>query len=165
MSICEPLQDKLLEMQRKFQQLPTGLHSVYQIWLGRSRLLTLNFPSFFSVVIGIGLLISFPQLSWHRVKLCWARLVLGWVTLLVCQSLMIVFQTKALGASLEATVWIPLILQINFHFSLLDAIDLSYMGRVSDSVWLSVCLCFQWFLSDNRYPLLVDRWSSNFVER
>ena len=40
---------------------------------------------------------------------------------------------------------------------------LIYMGRVSDSV--SVCLCFQWFLSDNRSPLLVDPSSSNLVER
>ena len=30
------------------------------------------------------------------------------------------------------------------------------MGRVSVSVYLSVCKCFQWFLFDDRSPLLVD---------
>ena len=37
--------------------------------------------------------------------------------------------------------------------------------RFSVYVCLSVCLCFKWFLSNNRSQLLVDRSSSNLVER
>ena len=33
------------------------------------------------------------------------------------------------------------------------------------SLCLRVCLCFQWSLSDNRSPLLVDWSSSNLLER
>ena len=47
------------------------------------------------------------------------------------------------------------------RLSLLDPI--CYMGRVSDSicvsVYLSVCLSFQRFLSANRSPLVINLWS------
>ena len=50
---------------------------------------------------------------------------------------------------------------IRFCLSLLDPI--SYMGRVSDSVsvcvCVSVCLSFQRYLSANRSPLLINLWN------
>ena len=57
-----------------------------------------------------------------------------------------------------------------YSFSTLWLRDpISYMRKVSDSgsvsVYLYVCLCFQWFLSDIRSPLLGNRSSSNLVVR
>ena len=54
-----------------------------------------------------------------------------------------------------------------FFYSTLSDIPDGKSIRFSMSVCMCVfnCLCFQWFLSENRYPLLVDRSNSNLVER